>query len=161
MVYIFNSLKENKILKEKDHIAIITPIFSPYLEIPELNDYKLVEIHIKGDEKKGWQLPDSEIQKLEDPKIKALFFVNPTNPTSVALNKESLEIGRSRVFTPGWLENESIWLHMEYKYLIELIKGGLVKEYYDEIKTVLSHRPTRTHTDKIKFALRQKNSMQA
>ena len=22
-----------------------------------------------------------------------------------------------RAFTPGWLENESIWLHMEYKYL--------------------------------------------
>lgn len=91
MVYVFNSLKENKILKEKDHIAIITPIFSPYLEIPPLNDYKLVEIYVEGDENQGWQLPDSEIKKLEDTKIKALFFVNPTNPTSVALKKESLE----------------------------------------------------------------------
>ena len=91
MIYIFNSLKENKILKRDDHIAIITPTFSPYLEIPELNDYQLTEIYIEGDEEQGWQIPDSEIKKLEDSSIKALFFVNPTNPTSVALQKETLE----------------------------------------------------------------------
>ena len=91
MVYIFNSLKENKILKKGDHIAIITPIFSPYLEIPLLNDYQLVEIYIEGDEEQGWQIPDSEIKKLEDPRVKALFFVNPANPPSISLKKETLE----------------------------------------------------------------------
>ncbi|MBD3232063.1 bifunctional aspartate transaminase/aspartate 4-decarboxylase [Candidatus Dependentiae bacterium] len=91
MIYIFDSLKENKILKKGDHIGIITPIFSPYLEIPPLNDYQLVEIYIQGSEEEGWQIPDSEIKKLEDPKIKALFFVNPSNPPSVALKKETLE----------------------------------------------------------------------
>ncbi|MBD3273261.1 bifunctional aspartate transaminase/aspartate 4-decarboxylase [Candidatus Dependentiae bacterium] len=91
MIYIFNSLKENKILNEGDYIAIITPIFSPYLEIPELNDYKLVEVFVESNEEKGWQVPDSEIKKLEDQKVKALFFVNPANPASVALNKETLE----------------------------------------------------------------------
>jgi hypothetical protein len=47
------------------------------------------------------------------------------------------EIGRCRIFTPGWLENESIWLHMEYKYILELLKTGLVKEFYAEFKNVL------------------------
>ncbi|MFA4992830.1 MAG: cellobiose phosphorylase [Candidatus Omnitrophota bacterium] len=47
------------------------------------------------------------------------------------------EIGRCRIFTPGWLENESIWLHMEYKYILELLKTGLVKEFYSEFKNVL------------------------
>jgi len=47
------------------------------------------------------------------------------------------EIGRCRVFTPGWLENESIWLHMEYKYILELLKTGLVEEFYAEFKNVL------------------------
>jgi len=47
------------------------------------------------------------------------------------------EIGRCRVFTPGWLENESIWLHMEYKYILELLKGGLIEEFYAEFKNVL------------------------
>lgn len=47
------------------------------------------------------------------------------------------EIGRCRVFTPGWLENESIWLHMEYKYLLELLKCGLYSEFYQDFKNVL------------------------
>lgn len=48
---------------------------------------------------------------------------------NASLKKESLYIGRSRVFPPGWLENESIWLHMEYKYLLEMLKAGLYKEF--------------------------------
>jgi hypothetical protein len=46
------------------------------------------------------------------------------------------EIGRTRVFTPGWLENESIWLHMEYKYMLELLKSGLYSYFYDDFKKV-------------------------
>jgi len=47
------------------------------------------------------------------------------------------EIGRCRIFTPGWLENESVWLHMEYKYELELLKKGLYKEFYEDFKNVL------------------------
>jgi hypothetical protein len=47
------------------------------------------------------------------------------------------EIGRCRIFSPGWLENESIWLHMEYKYILELLKAGLPEEFYAEFKNVL------------------------
>jgi hypothetical protein len=47
-----------------------------------------------------------------------------------SLEKESLEIGRSRIFVPGWLENESIWLHMEYKYLLEVLNKGLYEEFF-------------------------------
>ena len=47
------------------------------------------------------------------------------------------EIGRCRVFTPGWLENESIWMHMEYKYLLEMLKQGLYEEFYHEFKKLL------------------------
>ncbi|MDD5505973.1 MAG: cellobiose phosphorylase, partial [Candidatus Omnitrophica bacterium] len=47
------------------------------------------------------------------------------------------EIGRCRVFTPGWLENESIWLHMEYKYLLEVLKQGLYEEFDSDFKNCL------------------------
>ena len=47
------------------------------------------------------------------------------------------EIGRIRVFTPGWLENESIWLHMEYKYMLSMLKSGLYSEFYKDLKHVL------------------------
>ena len=36
MCYIFNSLVNNKLLNKGDKIAIMTPIFTPYLEIPTL-----------------------------------------------------------------------------------------------------------------------------
>ena len=48
------------------------------------------------------------------------------------ITNESFELGRCRAFTPGWLENESIWLHMEYKYLLELLKSGLYKEFIED-----------------------------
>jgi hypothetical protein len=47
------------------------------------------------------------------------------------------EIGRCYAFTPGWLENESIWLHMEYKYLLEVLEHGLYEEFYTDFKNVL------------------------
>lgn len=53
-----------------------------------------------------------------------------------SLESESYEIGRARAFTPGWLENESIWLHMEYKYILELLKNGLYKEFLDDFVKV-------------------------
>jgi hypothetical protein len=64
--------------------------------------------------------------KLFDQKLK-MYRLNES------LKNESLEIGRSRVFVPGWLENESIWLHMEYKYLLELLKNGLYDEFFTDL----------------------------
>lgn len=51
---------------------------------------------------------------------------------NASLSREPLDIGRSRIFTPGWLENESIWLHMEYKYLLEVLKAGLYREFFKD-----------------------------
>ena len=59
-----------------------------------------------------------------------------------SLAKESEEIGRCRIFNPGWLENQSIWLHMEYKYLLELLRSGLHKEFYEEFfRTLIPFQP--------------------
>ena len=41
------------------------------------------------------------------------------------LDSESFEIGRSKIFSPGWLENESVFLHMHYKFLLETLRSGL------------------------------------
>jgi hypothetical protein len=54
---------------------------------------------------------------------------------SSSLKNESLEIGRTRVFLPGWLENESVFMHMSYKYLLEILKAGFYDEFFEEIKT--------------------------
>lgn len=51
---------------------------------------------------------------------------------NASLKDASYEIGRAKAFTPGWLENESIWLHMEYKYLLEILKSGMYREFIDD-----------------------------
>ncbi|MFC1580798.1 bifunctional aspartate transaminase/aspartate 4-decarboxylase [Thermodesulfobacteriota bacterium] len=91
MDYIFTSLMENKLLHKGDKIALGTPIFTPYLEIPHLNDYAFIELEIMQNENKDWQYADSEIEKLADPEVKAFFLVNPSNPTSVSMQARTLD----------------------------------------------------------------------
>jgi aspartate 4-decarboxylase len=91
IIYVFNSLMENKLIKKGDKIAIASPIFSPYLEIPRLNDYDLVEVEIMADPDDDWQYPDSELEKLKDPSIKAFFVVNPGNPQARAISNEKIK----------------------------------------------------------------------
>lgn len=60
-----------------------------------------------------------------------------TYKTSGSLDAMAYELGRIRAFTPGWLECESNFLHMTYKYLLGLLKGGLYDTFFEEIKTNL------------------------
>ncbi|MFQ9617476.1 MAG: hypothetical protein ACLRY8_18965, partial [Clostridium butyricum] len=57
--------------------------------------------------------------------------------TSESLEAVSFEIGRARTFTPGWLERESVFMHMEFKYILELIKSGLYDEFFESIKSAM------------------------
>jgi aspartate 4-decarboxylase len=90
MCYIFKSLKANRLLHPGDTIALGTPIFTPYLEMTHLEDYDLKVVHIKAPQENRFQYTDEEIKKLEDPKIKAFFVVNPGNPTGMGMSKETL-----------------------------------------------------------------------
>lgn len=91
ILYVFNTLKENYLLLPKDKIAIITPIFSPYLEFPALSDYDLTIVELKCNPNKNYSLDDEEIDKLKDKQIKALFVVNPSNPAAYSLSKKNVE----------------------------------------------------------------------
>ncbi|CAF4521650.1 unnamed protein product, partial [Rotaria magnacalcarata] len=90
MTYIFNSLHINGLLSKGDTIALGLPIFTPYMEIPHLSEYGLNIINVNADKDQNWQFPTHELDKLRDSKVKAFFLVNPTNPTSVKLNDESV-----------------------------------------------------------------------
>lgn len=95
MCYIFDSVVSNRLLRPGDTIALMTPIFTPYLEIPQLERYHfdVVEIAASKLNQAGlhtWEFPDSELDKLADPRVKALFLVNPSNPPSVALPPEAM-----------------------------------------------------------------------
>src|SRR3954465_2074266 len=88
MCYIFKSLKANRLLRSGDTIALGTPIFTPYIELPHLEDFALNIVNIQAPQENRFQFTDAELKKLEDPKIKAFFVVNPGNPTGAALSHE-------------------------------------------------------------------------
>jgi aspartate 4-decarboxylase len=90
MCYLFKSLKANRLLQPGDTIALGTPIFTPYIEMTHLEDYGLKAVNIAAPQENRFQFTDAELRKLEDPKVKAFFLVNPGNPTGVALSKETI-----------------------------------------------------------------------
>jgi aspartate 4-decarboxylase len=93
MCYVFNSLRINKLLKAGDTIALGTPIFTPYIEMTHLEGYEVVSVEQAGmqDGIHTWRYTESELRKLENPKVKAFFVCNPANPSSVAIDDESLK----------------------------------------------------------------------
>jgi len=95
MCYIFKSLKANRLLNAGDTIAMVTPIFTPYLEMPHLEDYDMKIVSIPARQEQRWQFTDEDLAPLLDPAVKAFFVVNPGNPYAVALSRESIAaIGR-------------------------------------------------------------------
>ncbi|MBN9654724.1 cellobiose phosphorylase [Halobacillus sp. GSS1] len=57
--------------------------------------------------------------------------------TSTSLDEMSYEVGRARAFTPGWLERESVFMHMEFKYLLSLLNAGLYEDFFSDLKAAL------------------------
>lgn len=93
MCYAFDSLKQNFLLNPGDKIALFTPCFTPYIDIPKLAQFglEIVEISANKVERDGyhdWQYPDEELDKLRDPSIKAACVINPSNPPSVCLSEQ-------------------------------------------------------------------------
>ena len=96
MCYLFDTLMQNGLLHRGDKIALAMPTFTPYIEIAHLDRYSLeiVEVNASSLYESGahsWQYPDSEIDKITDPAVKAFFVVNPSNPPSYAMKHSSLE----------------------------------------------------------------------
>ena len=90
MTYFFETMSLNELIKPGDKIALGTPIFSPYLEIPPLPQFNLEVVDVRMDEEEDWQFPSSELKKLEDPAIKIFCLVNPANPPSVKMSEAGL-----------------------------------------------------------------------
>ena len=61
------------------------PSVSPPIPVVEIAQDRMADGH------HAWQYSDAEIDKLADPKIKAFFLVNPSNPASFAMHPKTQE----------------------------------------------------------------------
>lgn len=85
IAYVFQSLLHSRLLTPGDRIALGTPIFTPYLDVPRLPEYRFEIVEVMQDEASDWRYPDAELDKLRDPRVKLFLAVNPSNPTAVAM----------------------------------------------------------------------------
>ncbi|MDP2939407.1 MAG: hypothetical protein Q8O13_04915 [Candidatus Omnitrophota bacterium] len=130
--YFINEVKEYQILsQQKDNETYIRPLKFSQRPLPLFLEGPVHALKIEGDIEKAKMLYKT-IRKSElfDKKLK-MYKVNGY------LSKETEEIGRTKVFPRGWLENESIWLHMEYKYLLEVLRSGLHEDFFRDFKNCL------------------------
>ena len=90
MAYVFRTLQENRLIRRGDRIAIATPIFTPYLEIPVLADFGFDVVELRSAHYADHRFDERTLDALRDPTIKAFFVVNPGNPDSRAMRTERL-----------------------------------------------------------------------
>ncbi len=130
--YFINEASEYKVIKTTEHgHQLAWPLKFKQKPLPLFLEgvmHSLRVVEKKEEAKKIFAFVRKS--ELFDKKLKMYKVCAP-------LESMPLEIGRCRVFLPGWLENESIWLHMEYKYLLELLKNGLYDEFFSDFKNVL------------------------
>lgn len=104
IVYLFDTLVNNQLLNPGDKIALMTPAFAPYLEIPRLPEYGFDVEYLKSqpvqmEGKTSYQFSEKEINRLRNPEIKAVFVVNPSNPTANALQSKTIELIKNIIET--------------------------------------------------------------
>ena len=69
-----------------------------------------------------------KVSGLRDEKLKMYTL-------SSSLIGQSYDMGRMMAFTPGWLENQSVWMHMSYKYYLELLRKEMYSEFFSEMRS--------------------------
>ncbi len=96
MCYFFDVLKQNFLLEKGDSIAIMVPVFTPYIEIPQLSEFNYDVLNVRADVMTPdglhtWQYDPKDIERLRDPKYKMLFVTNPSNPPSYAISPDTVK----------------------------------------------------------------------
>lgn len=120
-----------KKLSHRDRLPCVRVKKFKQKPLPHFLESQVHAMKIFGKSSKAKRLYESvKSSNLYDKKLK-MYKLN------MSLAKESEEIGRTKFFMPSWLENESIWLHMEYKYLLEILRCGFYDEFYEEFFNVL------------------------
>ena len=77
---------------------------------------------------------DEQISVYNNVKASGLYD-EPQNAftVSASLVGQSIDMGRMMAFSPGWLENQSIWTHMSYKFYLQLLRGKLYDVFFSEL----------------------------
>jgi len=91
IVYLFDALAANGLLGAGDSVAVVTPVFTPYLEIVHAPSRGLRVLPLPLEIGGTPMLSPATLAPLRDPAVRALVVVNPGNPVARALDAASVE----------------------------------------------------------------------
>ena len=132
--YFINEVSEYEIIKDENGQELRDANGYPYVKalkfrqrpIPYFLEGPVHVLRLERDTGKARRLFNA-VKKtgLYDEKL-GMYKVNDN------IMDETKEIGRQNIFPRGWLENEAVFLHMEYKYFLEILRSGLYDEFFSE-----------------------------
>jgi hypothetical protein len=137
--YFIYRVEEFETLSQADGETETDPQGRPYIFVKRFKP-EVLPLFLEGIVQALKNCADLEVGKNLHQKVKASPLFDrelQMYKVNASLAELPQEIGRARAFTPGWLENESIWLHMEYKYLLEILQAGLYEEFFADLHNVL------------------------
>ncbi len=125
-----------KPIKDNDGNPLIGEYGLPTVEVKKF-EMRPLPTFLEGPAR-YYKLSDAkDVDRLHNEVIQSDLYDKPLKffKTSISLDNESFEIGRLQAFTKGWLERESNFLHMTYKYLFGLLKAKQYDTFYKLIET--------------------------
>ncbi|MDF2614552.1 MAG: hypothetical protein K0S71_2338 [Clostridia bacterium] len=129
--FLYYEVDEYTLIEERSGREIVSPKHFKVHLLPDFLEGPVRYLKTESSlEKKETLYKHIKASKIYDEKLK-MYKV------SAPIDDIGFEIGRSRVFTPGWLERESIFMHMSFKYLLELIKNNLYEVFFEDMKHAL------------------------
>ncbi len=134
--FTYEAVKYEKVLDDAGQ-EVITPYGLPSVKVLEFKQQVLPKF-LEGPAKylsSAKQADESLSQMCGKIKESGLYDEKlKMYKTCESLDSISMENGRIRAFTPGWLERESVFLHMEYKYFLGMLSAGLYDEFWEALK---------------------------
>ncbi len=132
--YFINEAVKYEIIKDKDGNAITNKDNQPFVHITEFTT-RAVPAFLEGQVHMMRTYPGIS-QQLHKMVKKSELYDSSLGMFKVSANimDETKEIGRQNVFPRGWLENEAVFLHMEYKYFLEMLRSGMYKEFFEYLQ---------------------------
>lgn len=96
------------LIKENDHVIVLTPCYQSLLEIPKTKDANVTEIQLK--EENDWRIDLGAIQGAIKPNTKCIVINFPHNPTGQVIEQDELKA------LIEICESNGIWLFSDEVY---------------------------------------------
>jgi len=125
------------VVTDYDYTGLVNFVGQPFVRAKKF-EAKVFPLFLEGPTRQLKTVGDPATREaIHDAVLASKLYDAPLGQYKIceSLKGQPFEMGRMMAFTPGWLENESVWLHMSFKYYLELLRAGLYEQFWTAMKT--------------------------